>query len=180
VVGIAHYRRFVQCRSQTPSKINYLDRADVSDEEELVEGDNVFGLPVPRTFQGMRTNTKYRPELVEEILWKLSEGIPMLRIMRDMPVDRRTIYYWRTRYPEVDQAIRLAREYGEETIADECLEIVDNLQEHPDSRRIRVWTRLQLLEKWNPKRWGPKQQVEHRHDFTKALEDARARVVSNQ
>lgn len=90
------------------------------------------------------------------------------------------MWEWRSRYPQIEKALSKAREYGEECIADECLDIADDLEEDPQSRWVRVRTRLALLEKWNPSRWGQKRQVNLSHDFTTILEEARARVVSDQ
>jgi hypothetical protein len=69
-----------------------------------------------------------------------------------------------------------AREKGEDAIAQECLEIADNATndwmelhseesanagyklngEHVQRSKLRIDTRLKLLAKWNPKKWGEK------------------------
>ena len=66
----------------------------------------------------------------------------------------------------------LAREIGQEVIAEECLAIIDSDPEcvvsegstHRDSAHIswlknRAEMRLKLLAKWNPKKWGDKVDV---------------------
>lgn len=101
--------------------------------------------------------SKYSKELIADICERLSNGEPLAAICRDegMP-DPSTVWDWQQNKPEVSQAIARAREIGEEVIAAGCLDIADDLQDHPASRRVRVETRLKLLAKWNPKKWGEK------------------------
>lgn len=113
--------------------------------------------------------SSYTPELVASICERLSKGEPLAQICRDdgMP-DPSTIWDWQQSKPEVSQAIARAREAGEDVIGADCLTIID---EHPPSgpmggtdsgyvqwQRARVETRLKLLAKWNPKKWGDKVQ----------------------
>lgn len=75
----------------------------------------------------------------------------------------------------VSQSIAQAREEGEEQIAIDCLHIADD--NGKDTRiledgtevtngdviqrsKLRIDTRLKLLAKWNPKKWGDK--IEHK------------------
>ena len=78
-----------------------------------------------------------------------------------------------------DEDLRLrfgrAREKGEEAMAAECLEIADNASqdmieteygqrlntEHVQRSKLRIETRLKLLAKWNPKKWGEKVDLNH-------------------
>ena len=67
-----------------------------------------------------------------------------------------------------------AREKGEEAIAAECLDIADDTSqdmidtaygprlntEHVQRSKLRIETRLKLLAKWNPKKWGDKLDVD--------------------
>jgi hypothetical protein len=62
--------------------------------------------------------------------------------------------------PGLTELMDQARNEGADVIAQECISIVDNLDEDPASRRIRVETRLKLLSKWFPKRYGDKVEVE--------------------
>lgn len=107
--------------------------------------------------------SKYSKELVADICNRLSEGEPLAAICRDdgMP-DPSTVWDWQQIKPEVSQAIARAREIGEEVIAAGCLDIADDLRDHPASRRVRVETRLKLLSKWNPKKWG--ERLQHAND----------------
>ena len=85
-----------------------------------------------------------------------------------------------------------ARESGEEVIAQECLAIADDgsndwldtkfgpqvNQEHIQRSRLRVDTRLKLLAKWNPKKYGDKldMNVSGSLDIAGRLAAARERV----
>ena len=115
---------------------------------------------------------------LEAIVNRLKTGEPLAAICRDdgMPNDD-TVRDWMERDdigPEVSRAIARAREQGEDAIALQALEIIDEpprmeetkFGEKVDSgdvalRRIRFEGRLKLLAKWNPKRWGDRQQIEH-------------------
>lgn len=85
-----------------------------------------------------------------------------------------TAYDWLE--ADAAQATRFgrAREIGEKVISEECLEIADNTQigeivtqkadgsceiktaDMIEHRKLRIDTRLKLLAKWNPKKWGEK------------------------
>ena len=86
-----------------------------------------------------------------------------------MPEDR-TIRRWSEEREDVKSAIAQAREAGEEALLAECLEISDSPTErtafgsvdggHIQEKKLRIETRLKLLAKWNPKKWGEKQSVD--------------------
>lgn len=121
----------------------------------------------------------YTDEILERICDRLSKGEPMAVICRDdgMPTDR-TVRNWMER-PEVASAIARAREIGFDVIATECLEIADdssrdtkfvgegeNEREVCDTEfvqrsKLRIETRLKLLAKWDPKRYGESVQMKH-------------------
>jgi len=114
----------------------------------------------------------FTQEIAEEIVERLSKGEPLAAICRDehMPTDR-TVRNWREADPVFASAIAGARETGFDVIALECLEIADETSrdtkvtkdgvEVCDSEwisrsKLRVETRLKLLAKWDPKRYGDK------------------------
>lgn len=92
-----------------------------------------------------------------------------------------TVYNWLDKDKEFALRFAQAREVGQDVIAQECLEIADNGENDWMERtgkkgesigwmvngeavlrsRLRVDTRLKLLAKWNPKKWGDKLQTEH-------------------
>lgn len=99
--------------------------------------------------------------VTEEICERLAKGEPLAQICRDvhMPV-RQKVYEWANADPELAGRIAHAREIGFDAIADECLAIADGSADH-NRDRLRVDTRLKLLSKWDPKRYGEKLGVEH-------------------
>jgi len=127
--------------------------------------------PGPPKGSGGRPS-KYGRELAEEIIQRLSEGEPLRQICRDnhMP-EWRTIYDWMYRDPELSAAIARAREIGYDKMAEEVLQIADTpmmgqVQTIDDKgstirtedmlghRKLQIETRLKLLAKWNPKKYG--------------------------
>lgn len=122
----------------------------------------------------MAQASTYTPELDAEICARLSEGEPLRVICRDnhMPAWR-TVYDWCRANPEFATRIARARELGYDAIAEEALEIADTPREGEREetthegfktvredmlghRRLQVETRLKLLAKWSPKKYGDK------------------------
>jgi len=118
--------------------------------------------------------SKFTPEIAQEICCRLSKGEPLAQICRDehMP-SVTTVGTWRLNDSEFSDRIARAREEGFDAIAEECLEIADNAtndymlkkdgaeegrfdSEHVQRSKLRIETRLKLLAKWDPKRYGEK------------------------
>jgi len=115
--------------------------------------------------------SSFSQEVADEICERLSQGEPLRQICRDdrMPAWQ-TVYGWKAAHEEFSKRIASAREAGFDAIAEECLDIADETAfdtvstEHGDrantewiSRsKLRVETRLKLLAKWDPKRYGDK------------------------
>jgi hypothetical protein len=123
--------------------------------------------------------SKYTQEIAQEICLRLAEGEPLRQICRDdgMP-EWRTIYDWMYRDDALGEAgvglsaaIARAREIGYDKMAEECLELADTPKwgtkqvESEDGivvtredmlghRKLQIETRLKLLAKWNPKKYG--------------------------
>lgn len=114
----------------------------------------------------------FTPEIAEEICDRLSNGEPLAQICRDdhMPAVR-TVSDWKKADEAFSTAFACAREAGFDVIALDCLDIADetssdtkrgqNGEEICNSEwisrsRLRVETRLKLLAKWDPKRYGDK------------------------
>ncbi len=97
-----------------------------------------------------------------EIVARLSKGEPLAVICRDewLPTDR-TVRNWADNDAAFASDIARAREDGFDAIALEALDIADGRApvrvegDSPSQRdRLRVETRLKLLSKWDPKRYG--------------------------
>lgn len=107
----------------------------------------------------------------------VSEGMPLAAACRVLGIKRRQDVY-----DHIDESARFrdmmekARADGYDALAEECLDIADDASldtietrfgPKPDKEwiarsKLRVETRLKLLAKWHPKRYGDKLQVEQK------------------
>lgn len=121
---------------------------------------------------------KRTPEILDEICNRIAEGEPLRAICRDehMP-SWRTVYDWINLDSAFAARIAHARELGFDAIAEEALAISDTPvvgEETEDDgekvkvkrgdmlghRKLQIETRLKLLAKWCPAKYGDKQAVE--------------------
>lgn len=102
---------------------------------------------------------------------RLAKGEPLANICRDdnMPAVR-TVSDWKAAHAEFSAAFACARDEGYDVIAAECLDIADETSldtiygengerantEWISRSKLRIETRLKLLAKWDPKRYGEK------------------------
>ncbi len=117
-------------------------------------------------------------EIAKAVADRLRMGEPMAVICRDegMP-SRFALMEWQDKYPEVGQLIARAREDGFDAIAAECLAIADETSYDTITKddghevqnsewiarsKVRIETRLKLLAKWDPKRYGEKIEVDQK------------------
>jgi hypothetical protein len=119
--------------------------------------------------------TLYNEKLVDNILEQLADGVPLRHICKQegMP-DWRTIYDWLEKDEELSARYNRAREIGQEAILEDTLLIADNPQYGHKSvesdkgayvttedmlghRKLQIDTRLKLLAKWNPRKYGDRQ-----------------------
>ena len=117
--------------------------------------------------------SKYSPAVAAEICEGLAEGVPLREICRrDHMPEWRTVYDWMGRDETLSAAIARARDVGYDKMAEECLQIADTpvegskVVETEDGkviytredmlghRRLQIETRLKLLAKFNPKKYG--------------------------
>ena len=119
----------------------------------------------------MPRQSEYTQEVADAICERLSEGEPLRQICRDdaMPAWR-TVYDWKDAHEDFAARIARAREAGHDAIASECLDIADETAfdtligengDRPNTEwisrsKLRIETRLKLLAKWDPKRYGDK------------------------
>ena len=142
--------------------------------------------PEDEPAKGKKTGrpSKYTKEIAEQMCELLSDGVPLREIcrMEGMP-QWRTVYNWM--YSDdalgedgvgLSSAIARAREVGYDAMAEECLIIADTpkwgqkqvmsddgatttIEDMLGHRKLQIETRLKLLAKWNPKKYGDKVQV---------------------
>ena len=119
--------------------------------------------------------SKYDPEIARIICEQLSEGVPLRQICRDnegFPAWR-TVYDWMGRDPELSASIARARDIGYDALAEECLLIADTpqfgqkqvmsdegatttVEDMLGHRKLQIETRLKLLAKFHPSKYGDK------------------------
>lgn len=129
----------------------------------------------------MSREDTYTQALSDEICERIARGEPLRQICRDehMP-GWVTVYNWLKKYDDFAERFARARELGYDAIAEETLDIADEGTndwmeklgadgqpvgwqlngEHVQRSKLRIETRLKLLAKWSPKKYGDKQQVE--------------------
>lgn len=117
----------------------------------------------------MAYTAEQRQEAITAVLEGLSQGTPLTVILaaEGMP-GYTTFWEWQQGDSVLSEAIARAREAGWDAIAVDALKIADHtaddtvLTEHGEKpntewitrSRLRVDTRLKLLAKWDPKRYG--------------------------
>lgn len=130
----------------------------------------------------MGRQSTYNPAKADEIVERLAEGEPLRQICRDEHMPKwRTVYDWLDAHPDFATRFAHARALGFDALAEESLDIADDgtndwiereskrtgqtyiaLNEEAVSRsKLRIETRLKLLAKWDPKRYGERQAIEH-------------------
>lgn len=117
----------------------------------------------------------YSEEIAVTICERIADGEFLRVICRDegMP-PWRTVYNWINAHPEFAERMELARAIGADAIASDCLEIADTpllgeevtikgdgTEEVKRSdmlghRKLQIDTRLKMLAKWHPKKYGDK------------------------
>lgn len=121
----------------------------------------------------MGRKSTFNAKDAKEIISRLSKGEPLTVICADdwLPTDE-TVRNWAKADEEFALAIARAREAGFDQIALDALAIADEVAndtiksdgvDRPNAEwisrsRLRVETRLKLLAKWDPKRYGDKVQ----------------------
>jgi len=108
--------------------------------------------------------------IADELVAWIAEGKPMREWCR-LPGKPHftTVYDWMDRDEGFSLRIARAREDGYDVIADQCMTLADDEprdQVYVAWRRLQVDTRLKLLAKWNPKKYGDRQAVAHEGGIT--------------
>ena len=125
--------------------------------------------------------TIFNAAIADEICWRMANGESLRSICRDddMP-NIATVWRWRQDNEEFCKRYEKAREDQVECYANEMTEIADDSRndfyekalkngevsvvgdsEMVNRARLRVDTRKWVCERMNPKRFGPKQGIEH-------------------
>lgn len=116
-----------------------------------------------------------RAAVIDAICERLARGEGLSVICRDKGMPHFSqVYRWRAADADLDAMLDQARKIGFDAIAESCIDIADAADEYksrdsalakirdPQRDKLRVWTRLQLLAKWDPKRYG--ERMQHAND----------------
>ncbi len=109
--------------------------------------------------------------IVDDVIARVSKGEPLASVCRTPGYPATVTWYdWLKVDAELAERFARAREAGFDAIARDALEIADDEpgttpQGTVDGaevmhRKLRIETRLKLLAKWDPKRYGDKVQVD--------------------
>lgn len=118
----------------------------------------------------MGSERKYdRDELVPLICSRLAEGDPLTEICRDLGIPRRTVNQWRQDDPDISAEFLEARDEGYDAIAWRSRRTIRGKKQEEGGESTGDVVRdkaivehdLKLLAKWDPRRYGEKQQLEH-------------------
>lgn len=102
------------------------------------------------------------PEIVNEIIERLSNGEPLARICADDHMPHfSTVWRWEEADEEFRNLSARAREHGTHFMADDCIRIADDPVLDPQDKRVRIDTRLRLIGKWNAKKYGDATTIKH-------------------
>lgn len=125
--------------------------------------------------------TDYTLDKADLICEWYSNGKTLTACCRELGISRSTLYNWMAAHDDFFVRLTRARELFADSLADECLAIADNTEEGQiveegtnengafskikrvdmiDHRKLKVDTRLKLLAKWAPARYGDKKQVD--------------------
>lgn len=137
----------------------------------------------------------YTPKLAEAICARLATGETLTSICsaENMPAVR-TISDWKTAHEAFSANFARARDEGFDAIAADCLAIADDKSgdvriigsedgerevcntEFVQRAKLRIETRLKLLAKWDPKRYGERQEVDLNHGVQDGLAELMQRI----
>lgn len=117
--------------------------------------------------------TTFTQEKADEVVSRVSLGEPLAQVCRDIGIGLTTWYDWVKARPLLSEEITRAREAGFDMIAAEAMRIadtpVDGIETEENEtgvvvkvkrgdmlghRKLQIETRLKLLAKWDPKRYG--------------------------
>jgi hypothetical protein len=120
--------------------------------------------------------SKWAEPIAAEICRRLSTGEPLAAICRDAHMPHPdSVREWMKARSEFSHAITQARETGFDALAAECLTIADDTSgdvidsdygprvDHGVIQRakLKIETRLKLLSKWSPTKYGDKIEIEN-------------------
>lgn len=130
--------------------------------------------PSAKKSKGGRPPEAVDTKIIEEICAWIADGKTLRSFCRQKGKPAwRTVYGWLTKNEEFQARFAHAREIGQDAIAEDTLEIIDEFpmstggdsprldSTHVQYNKNRVEQRMKLLAKWNPKKYGDRVGVDH-------------------
>jgi len=115
----------------------------------------------------MGRKAKYEAvDYIDEILEWVSNGRTLRSYCRqEAKPSWQTVYRWMDKDKVFADRFAESRDRGFDSLAQQCLDIAENGNPGDVARaKLRVWTTLQLLAKWDPRRYGEVRRLEHTGD----------------
>ena len=109
----------------------------------------------------MGRQSTYDQGAVDKIVERIGKGEPLTAICRDLKLAPRTVYDWMDAHEAFAAHFARARQVGFDALADQCLTISDDDANDVQRDKLRIETRLKLLAKWDPKRYGERLNLDH-------------------
>jgi len=127
--------------------------------------------------------------IIAELCEWIADGKTATAFAKHKKIGQTALYRYIKDSPDgLKENLARAKELGYDTIADDILAIADDEAERDKegkidpgdvaNRKLRIWTRQQLLSKWAPKKYGDKQAIEHSGGVS--LFDAHAQGLLNK
>ncbi len=138
----------------------------------------------------------YTLELAEKICERLAVGVSLTAACTELGLARRTVRNWIDKHDEFKALSARAFEEGYDALAEQCLAIADTPVKGTETttkadgslevkegdmlghRRLQIDTRMRLLGKWAPKKYGDRQELHHTADESLAATILAARQRS--
>ncbi len=140
-----------------------------------------------RTKPGSEEREQEKERIKEIVIERVSAGIPLAQVVRELQFGLRTWYDWMEQSPELAARFARARELGFDIIAASTLDIADEKPERTQNggidsgsvqhAKLRIETRLKLLAKWDPKRYGEKVELSGDPDRPLAIQKIERVIV---
>jgi metal-dependent amidase/aminoacylase/carboxypeptidase family protein len=134
-----------------------------------------------------RRTEEEKAKIAEAIIEAVSNGTPLVHACRDNKLGVHTWYDWVEKNEALAARIARARKAGHDVIATDTLRIAD--EQPPVTatgatdagfvswQKNRVWARMQLLAKWDPKRYGDKLELSGDSDRPIAIQQIERVIV---
>lgn len=125
----------------------------------MAKGEAKFGVG------GYTHGMQYDEDIARQICERLAAGETYAAISRDegMP-KRQTVTRWRAANSEFAAAYEEAMLEGCHALLDETLAIADDTEEDSSSRKVRIWTRHELIKRKRPDVFSDKVNMQHSGD----------------